>query len=85
MDIIHAVNDDVSCCFQSFNWTDARNCFPLDENVTVGEQFNCFERRTVRSDQTLSSFDELFFVAHQIADFDNIAPNIVFHNSKCLI
>lgn len=85
VDVVHAVDNDPAHLLQALVGPHARDSVTLDHDVALGEQLHGFEGRAVGSQKALAAFDESLLVAHNVADFDNVASNPVLKNLQCLL
>jgi hypothetical protein len=56
----------------------------LHENIGACEEFEGFEGRALRAEDTLAALDEAFLVADLVSDFDDVACDAVFENFQSL-
>jgi len=60
------------------------DCVSLNENVTLGQQLNRLQSRTVRTNQPLAPLDKPILVPHQVSDLDDFGPDVVLQDSDRL-
>jgi hypothetical protein len=65
MYILHSINNDSPHYLHVFEAANEANCSSLDEDIALGEKFQCLKSVAIRANQSLSSLDESLFIPHK--------------------
>ena len=85
MYVVHGVDDYFSNCFELLEVAHGWHSVALYQNVAVGQKFKSFKGFSIRSYQSLSSFDKLVFVSDHASDFNYFYKHsVILHDFYCL-
>ena len=81
MNILHAIQHHFPHFLQSLVPSHRRDRVSLNEDITLREKLDSFQRRSTRTENSLSTLDEAIVVSNDVSNLDDIAHDVVFENS----